>query len=301
LLFWREYCTFISAHPRPLKSNKTTFFQYNFLVINIGAILLKRSTMLLLLVNLYEFGQFLRILLWISVPMMVIAMLVTTWLHYRRKQKTEEEVAVSMEGLDLSADPAVLIAAMNRRLVLAEGEAVSAGPGLTEALPAVPGTETQSAIPETPPFTPEKPLTPEEKENMYRGILWMKEKYEQYRDLADQRIEQLKDALARAEKKYQDLLEGRTGGATDTAEAAAPDNAEAAAPGATDAAELEQRYTAALQKLEEKDRAIEVLQSEVQSQWQKTEELVVKLQNSSQLLLNISQELDKANNTSARF
>ena len=257
--------------------------------------------MLLLLVNLYEFGQFLRILLWISVPMMVIAMLVTTWLHYRRKQKTEEEVAVSMEGLDLSADPAVLIAAMNRRLVLAEGEAVSAGPGLTEAPPAVPGTETRSAIPETPPFTPEKPLTPEEKENMYRGILWMKEKYEQYRDLADQRIEQLKDALVRAEKKYQDLLETRTGGATDNAETAASgatDNVEATAPGATDG-ELEQRYTAALQKLEEKDRVIETLQSEVQSQWQKTEELVVKLQNSSQLLLNISQELDKANNTPA--
>jgi hypothetical protein len=239
--------------------------------------------MLLLLVNLYEFGQFLRILLWISVPMMVIAMLVTTWLHYRRKQKAEEKVAVSMEGLDLSADPAVLIAAMNRRLVLAEGEAVS------------------SAIPETPPFMPEKSLTAEEKENMYRGILWMKEKYEQYRDLADQRIEQLKDALAGAEKKYQDLLETRTGGARDTAEVAAPgetDTAEAAAPGATDV-ELEQRYTAALQKLEEKDRVIEMLQSEVQSQWQKTEELVVKLQNSSQLLLNISQELDKANNTPA--
>jgi hypothetical protein len=224
--------------------------------------------MFLLLVNLYEFGQFLRILLWISVPMMVIAMLVTTWLHYRRKQKVEEKVAVSMEGLDLSADPAVLIAAMNRRLVLVEGEA------------------------ERPPFTPEKTLTPEEKENMYRGILWMKEKYEQYRDLADQRIEQLKDALARAEKKYQDLLETRTGGATDTAEAVATDSAEAAAPGATDA-ELEQRYTAALQKLEEKDRVIETLQSEVQSQWQKTEELVLKLQNSSQLLMNISQELER--------
>jgi hypothetical protein len=246
--------------------------------------------MFLLLVNLYEFGQFLRILLWISVPMMVIAMLVTTWLHYRRKQKAEEKVAVSMEGLDLSADPAVLIAAMNRRRVLAEGEAVSAGPGLTEAPPAIPGT--QSASPETPPFTPEKPLTPEEKENMYRGILWMKEKYEQYRDLADQRIEQLKDALARAEKKYQDLLETRTGGATDTAEAAAADNAEAAAPEPTDV-EFEQRYTAALQKLEEKDRVIEALQSEVQSQCQKTDELIVKLQNSSLLLLNISQELER--------
>ncbi|HEV2480433.1 MAG TPA: hypothetical protein VGS79_12240 [Puia sp.] len=44
------------------------------------------------------------------------------------------------------------------------------------------------------------------KENLYKGILWMKEKYEQYRDLADERYERLKDQLVRMEQKYGDLL-----------------------------------------------------------------------------------------------
>ncbi len=43
-------------------------------------------------------------------------------------------------------------------------------------------------------------------ENMYRGILWMKEKYEQYRELTDQRYERLREELGRSERRYQDLL-----------------------------------------------------------------------------------------------
>ena len=74
--------------------------------------------MFLLLVSLYEFGQFLRILLWISVPMFIIAMLVTTWLHYRRRRKTQDEMALSMEGLDLSVAPEILIAAIDRKSVV---------------------------------------------------------------------------------------------------------------------------------------------------------------------------------------
>src|ERR1700744_5653573 len=83
--------------------------------------------MFLLLVNLYEFGQFLRILLCISVPMFIVAMLVTTWLHYRRRRKTQDEMALSMEGLDLSAPPEILIAAMKRRPVLPMLAAPDAG------------------------------------------------------------------------------------------------------------------------------------------------------------------------------
>ena len=44
------------------------------------------------------------------------------------------------------------------------------------------------------------------KDNIYQGILWMKEKYEQYRDQADQRYELLKEELSRSERRYQDLL-----------------------------------------------------------------------------------------------
>src|SRR6185437_9783320 len=46
----------------------------------------------------------------------------------------------------------------------------------------------------------------EYKENIYKGILWMKEKYEQYRDLADERYERLKEQLTKMEKKYEDLV-----------------------------------------------------------------------------------------------
>jgi len=44
------------------------------------------------------------------------------------------------------------------------------------------------------------------KENLYKGILWMKDKYEQYRDMADQRYERLKDQLTKVERRYEDLL-----------------------------------------------------------------------------------------------
>ncbi|WP_431215558.1 hypothetical protein ACQ86N_13235 [Puia sp. P3] len=57
----------------------------------------------LLLVNLYEFGLFLRILLWISVPLIVVALLLTTWLHYRSRRRGVDEIRLSMEGMELSA------------------------------------------------------------------------------------------------------------------------------------------------------------------------------------------------------
>jgi cation transport regulator ChaB len=216
--------------------------------------------MFLLLVNLYEFGQFLRILLWISVPMFIVAMLVTTWLHYRRRRKTQDEMALSMEGLDLSAAPEILIAAMKRMSVLPMMAAPDAGPT---------GGESDLPAEERETIAPADAI-----DNMYKGILWMKSKYEQYRDLADQRIEQLKEQVAKVEKKYEDLLLGRTDQRIETI------------PAAQDESLLQQQ-------LEAKDRQIEELQTQLQFQYLKTEELVAKLQNSSQLLVNLSHELDK--------
>ncbi len=46
----------------------------------------------------------------------------------------------------------------------------------------------------------------EENEKIYRGILWMKAKYEEYRDLADKRYNELREELSRSEKRYQALL-----------------------------------------------------------------------------------------------
>ena len=42
----------------------------------------------LLLVSLYEFKLFLQIVLWIAIPGTILAIVITTILHYRRKKKT---------------------------------------------------------------------------------------------------------------------------------------------------------------------------------------------------------------------
>ena len=252
--------------------------------------------MFLLLVNLYEFGQFLRILLWISVPMAIIAMLITTWLHYRRRRKTEDGMTLSMEGLDLSAPPEVLIAAMRRMSVVGnlDGEPAPASDAATmpsgAGEPAVAGEPGLAAGEgsEAALETERESIAPEDAiDNMYKGILWMKEKYEQYRDLADQRIEQLKEQVAKIEKKYQDLLvqyQDLVGvqpfATAETAAATAPATTETAPETTTAAGKetdpMDQRTEILLQA---KDRQIEALQSQLRIQ--------------NQLLLNISYELDK--------
>jgi hypothetical protein len=107
--------------------------------------------MLYLIVNLYEFGQFLRILLWISLPMAVIAMLVTTYLHYRKKRA-----------------PAATITE--------ENEEERAGESW-----------------------------PEDSNSPYQGYLWIKDKYEEYRERSDNRYYQLKEDLGRELARVSDL------------------------------------------------------------------------------------------------
>lgn len=296
--------------------------------------------MCLLLINLYEFGQFLRILLWISVPMVVLSMLVTTWLHYRRKRRLPEELLLSLKGLERPGGLAI------PALRLSVGEINGGG---QERLPdgsAVPGEEAA--------------LEPEATDKIYKGILWMKEKYEQYRDLADRRYEQLREELALAEKKYEDLLESgvrpAAGSSTGQGSGAASEKttgAEAApgeaAPGDAaaeedrtgqlsdiekasypDLLEEKNRQIAFLQQqldqriknyhqaefegrenrnrmleleetqlrtrylLEEKQAYIDQLEGELVTERRKIEELVTKLQASSQQLLTIYEELDKS-------
>src|SRR5882757_472690 len=125
--------------------------------------------MYFLAVNLYEFGQFLQILLWISLPMVLIALLVTTYLHYRRKRKQKNEEA-PLPGYAPAGDR------------LANGLLIG---------------EPAAAL-------------PEENGNAYRGLLWMKDKYEQYRHQNDRKYENLKEELARSEHKYLELLSLRS-------------------------------------------------------------------------------------------
>jgi len=282
----------------------------------------------LLLVNLYEFGLFLRILLWISVPLIVVTLLVTIWLHYRSRRKDGDELRFSMEGMDITAEPADLLAAIQGRRMSVGIEEAGSSEGPTG------GEEREDEFSER------------ERNRMYKGILWMKEKYEQYRDLADQRIEQLKNELVRSEQRYQDLLDQRMEEPTpDRVGRPATDGVGHAAAGSDDdpstdgvehpaagsdddpstdgvehpaAGKVEDTAPAAIahhspdvmddrerlleekgrqlnekdHQLASKDRQIEELQEQLQRQWQQTEALVSKLQNSSQLLLKISRELD---------
>lgn len=158
-----------------------------------------------LLISLYEFGQFLRIFLWITLPAAVIAMLVSTYFHYRKKRGEQEGAVYAIEGYGLAGRGETRI----------EGYvAGESGPGALE------GWKTEGSEEKRKTGDDEKEEVredgPNEKvqanEKIYRGILWMKEKYEQYRDLADRRYEQVKEELARAEKRYEDLLAERSEG-----------------------------------------------------------------------------------------
>ena len=111
-----------------------------------------------LLIDLYELSQFLRILAWIFFPLLLLTLLITAWLHRRKKRHSLSAEAPSY--------------------------------GLT-------GEEQASKE------------TPQEGDSPYKGLLWMKYKYEQYREETDLRIERIKEELAAAEKKYLDLLASR--------------------------------------------------------------------------------------------
>src|ERR1700743_1970915 len=54
--------------------------------------------MYLTMINGYELGQLLRIVLWISIPAVVFYTLVTSWLHYRRRHSSDQ-LRLSIEGL----------------------------------------------------------------------------------------------------------------------------------------------------------------------------------------------------------
>jgi hypothetical protein len=299
--------------------------------------------MCLLLVSLYEFGQFLRILLWISVPLVILSMLITTWLHYRRKRRVPEELLLSLSGVkagQIGLEPGPV-----GTPALLEFAAEISGNGQE------PLEESAQPLEET---AAEPMLDAEQQEKVYKGILWMKEKYEQYRDMADRRYEQLKEQLTRTETKYQELLEaasrnagtasgdsGVTGshpgepvrgtatpdGAVATGEAGVVDVEKASYP---DLLEEKNRQIAFLQQqldqriknfhqaeidgrenkgrmleleeaqlrtrhlLEEKQAYIDQLEGQLVSERRKIEELVIKLQVSSQQLLTIYEELDRS-------
>jgi hypothetical protein len=280
-----------------------------------------------LLINLYEFGQFLRILLWIFLPLAVLSMLVTTWLHYRRRRRVPEELLLSLSRVKSGE-------------IGLDGTAAIVAPAILEFAAEISGNG-QEPLDE---LAGEPVLDPEQKENIYKGILWMKQKYEQYRDMADRRYEQLKEQLTRTEKKYQELLEAASrnlGPATgaghgpaaepvgnselsDVEKASYPDLLEeknrqiaflqqqldqriktyhqAEIEGRENKSrmlELEEGVFRTRHLLEEKQAYIDQLEGQLVSERRKIEDLVAKLQASSQQLLSIYEELDRSTKPAA--
>ena len=130
----------------------------------------KLTSMHLLAISLFELGQFLRIVLWVFLPIFVIVLLIITYIHHRRKRQAP-------------------------RLALEAGELLVS----VESIPA--------------------DMEPPEGDGLYKGLLWMKEKFEEYRVQSDERmsalkgqldqraatIEALKRELAEAQEKIADL------------------------------------------------------------------------------------------------
>ena len=234
-----------------------------------------------MMINAYEFGQFLRVLLWICVPMAMGVLLITTWLQYRRRQKFSDGLLLAVEGVSsgkeeamASAFPGTGIGEPGRgtagmddpgigdpggdvhgRTESAIGDPGRAEPAIHDLSRDAPGIDdpggdvhgrAESAIGDPGRAEPaihdlsrdapgmnapgrdaragvdgqskddrvEEAATrvadtfgqDDYKENLYKGILWMKDKYEQYREMADQRYERLKDQLTKVERRYEDLL-----------------------------------------------------------------------------------------------
>jgi hypothetical protein len=148
----------------------------------------------------YELGQFLRILLWICVPVAMCALLVTTWLQYRRRQKFTEGLLLSMEGVSPEEEEGM--------------QSAYRGTGNNETERGEPTTAETKDLDQSKDDRVEDTARrfadsfgeEDYKENLYKGILWMKDKYEQYREMADQRYHRLKDQLTKVERRYEELL-----------------------------------------------------------------------------------------------
>jgi hypothetical protein len=54
----------------------------------------------LLMTNLYEFGQFLQLALWIFIPLVLISLAVATWIHYRQKKRLNQPFMAELPPAD---------------------------------------------------------------------------------------------------------------------------------------------------------------------------------------------------------
>ncbi|HZE83060.1 MAG TPA: hypothetical protein VE035_02075, partial [Puia sp.] len=152
--------------------------------------------MYLFLVTLSEFGQFLQILLWIFLPVFIVSLLVTTYLHYRKKTREAAEEAQYMPAFsDFSSASSPEVSPALRAAILS-----SAG------LEDLSGSHAAESLSSRSEDSSDRQHPAEDSDNPYKGLLWMKNKYEQDRELADLKYEQLKSEFRHSEEKYSAVL-----------------------------------------------------------------------------------------------
>lgn len=135
--------------------------------------------MCLLSIGLETLGLLIRVWLWISVPMAVIILLVATWMNYLRNARPKGGLKLAVEGFGGEVSPRSGDIYIRRDDVVGEGEAF----------------KEEWAGDNAERVVEEEELTATGKETIYRGILWMKEKYEQYREQADGQLVALRVQL----------------------------------------------------------------------------------------------------------
>lgn len=256
----------------------------------------KRLTMYLSIINLDTPGQSVSLLLWIFLPMGICYLLYIAWTRYRRPGKAAAGgLRFAVEGFG--------------------GYGGAAGDGYADAAGIAAGVSDDVSEEESDEVSEEEAG----KETIYRGILWMKEKYEQYREQADRKYESLREELGRSEKRYQDLLLSIEQSKNDSPEMIATSREEAllagmsagegeiladSGPGRSPVGRIgghsDRVLAEARDELGAKQVVIEELEEQLRMERLKVEELVVKLKTNSQLLLNIYRELDKSINTTPK-
>jgi hypothetical protein len=135
--------------------------------------------MCLLSIGLETLGLLIRVWLWISVPMAVIILLVATWMNYLRNARPKGGLTFAIEGLGGEVSPG------NGDIFIRRDDVVGEGEAFKEEWMGDNGERVAD----------EEELTATGKETIYRGILWMKEKYEQYREQADRQLAALRVQL----------------------------------------------------------------------------------------------------------
>jgi hypothetical protein len=228
--------------------------------------------MCLLSVGLETLGLLLRVWLWISVPIAVIILLVGTWLNYLRTARSKVGLRLAIDGLSGG------VRAGDGQMG-DEGEN-SPGVGALDRIAKAEGVKSgvETGV-ESGDDSDREELTATGKETIYQGILWMKEKYERYREQADQRYELLREELGRSERRYQELMAIME---QDKNRVLGDHLAEV--QGQLDAKQVI--------VIEEKQGIIDDLEAQLRSERLKVEELVKKLQANSELILRIYKELE---------